>query len=368
MVTVCEDKAAWDRAVQDLHGALYLSWGWGEVYRRVGRRPWRVLARDENGNAAAIQIFEIRVAPGVSLFYAPSGMAATNFRSPAARELTNWLRSFLKRKKGPCLRVDPPILDGDSQQKKVLEELGFVNLPDVWPLWGVFVRNAMVVDLRPGETDILAGMRQKHRQHIRRAEKNGLRIELGTTDAYTAALCQLVENVGQRRSFAPRNLSWFKSVQANLLEHEAGTISIAWLGEVPVAGLLCARFDNRCYALYAGFQSEHANLHAVESVYWSTMRWARRLGCVEYDMQSVPVSFPPTDEQAGYGLYHFKAGFGAEFRHLAGAFDLVGSEVRYQMLRRVEKSAGSQIWRLADWMRLLRARWSCGGPTQSPST
>ena len=355
-ITLCQDEAAWDSAVHEMNGALYQSWGWGELFRLAGRRPWRVLAEDSDGHRAAAQIFEINLTPGFRLMWAPFGFVATSPHSHAMKELMVWLCSFLKQRKAPCLRIDPPVMDADESRKRLLEELGFRHLPDPWLAWGAFPRNAMVVGLRPGEQELLRKMRQKHRQHINAAGRYGLRIELGTSVEHVAHVHRMVEAAGERRSFTPRSLEWLATVRERFLVNDGGVIGLAWHGDIVVAAILCAVFGDRCYALFAGFLPECAHLHPMEPLYWSTMKWAKQMGCVEYDMQNAPVTNPPTQNQPGYGLYHFKAGFGAEFRYFVGAFDLVGSEIRYFIIRLIETRSGHFVYRTVDEARWLRYR------------
>jgi hypothetical protein len=106
-ITLCKDEAAWDLAVREMNGSLYQSWGWGELFRLAGRRPWRVLAEDCDGHRVAAQIFEINLMPGFRLMWAPFGFVATNHESRAMKEFTGWLCSFLIRKKSSVLANRP---------------------------------------------------------------------------------------------------------------------------------------------------------------------------------------------------------------------------------------------------------------------
>jgi lipid II:glycine glycyltransferase (peptidoglycan interpeptide bridge formation enzyme) len=214
----------------------------------------------------------------------------------------------------------------------------------------------MVVDLRPGEEELLRQMRKKHRQHINTSAGCGLRVELGASEEHVVHVHRMVEAAGDRHSFTPRSLQWLATVRERFLMNDGGVIGLAWHGEEVAAAILCAVFGDRCYALFAGFRPECAHLHPMEPLYWSTMKWAKQRGCVEYDMQNAPVTYPPTQNQPGYGLYHFKVGFGAEFRYFAGAFDFVGSQIRYRIIRVLETRSGHFVYRAVDGARRLRYR------------
>ena len=140
------------------------------------------------------------------------------------------------------------------------------------------------------------------------------------------------------------------------MSNNGGIVSLGWHGDKVIAALLCVRFGDRCYALFAGSDDQAVSLRPMEALYWSTMQWAKHQGCVEYDMQWAPIDFPPTRDQPGYGLYHFKEGFGAEFRYYAGAFDLIGDKWLYRACRCMETIAGGVLHRIVNRLRLRRYR------------
>jgi lipid II:glycine glycyltransferase (peptidoglycan interpeptide bridge formation enzyme) len=70
------------------------------------------------------------------------------------------------------------------------------------------------------------------------------------------------------------------------------------------------------------------------------MRWARRQGCVEYDLWGVPDEDEPALESAFdrrsdglWGVYRFKRGFGGELRRAAGPWDRVYQPLLYRFYR-----------------------------------
>jgi lipid II:glycine glycyltransferase (peptidoglycan interpeptide bridge formation enzyme) len=71
------------------------------------------------------------------------------------------------------------------------------------------------------------------------------------------------------------------------------------------------------------------------------MRWAKRHGCVEYDLGGVPDA-SEAELESGFtgrsdglwGVYRFKRGFGGEIKRSAGAFDRAYLPLVYPLYRR----------------------------------
>jgi len=72
------------------------------------------------------------------------------------------------------------------------------------------------------------------------------------------------------------------------------------------------------------------------------MRWAKNLGCTEYDLWGVPdeneetleKEFPQRSDGL-WGVYRFKRGFGGQLRRTAGAWDFVYSPMRYWLFNKI---------------------------------
>jgi lipid II:glycine glycyltransferase (peptidoglycan interpeptide bridge formation enzyme) len=73
---------------------------------------------------------------------------------------------------------------------------------------------------------------------------------------------------------------------------------------------------------------------------WEAMRWARSLGCTEYDLWGIPDVDENTLENnfqsrlgGLWGVYRFKRGFGGEVRRGLGPWDRVYNPILYKLYR-----------------------------------
>jgi lipid II:glycine glycyltransferase (peptidoglycan interpeptide bridge formation enzyme) len=89
------------------------------------------------------------------------------------------------------------------------------------------------------------------------------------------------------------------------------------------------------------FYGASNDLHRIIAHYliqWETIRWARRLGCTEYDLWGIPdeneevLEAHFTERHDGlWGVYRFKRGFGGKVLRAAGPYDRVYQPMLYSL-------------------------------------
>ena len=332
----CEDKSAWNQAVFNLGGSLYHSWEWGEIRQMEGWHPWRILATVDREPCAAVQVLEKRLPAGVaSIFYAPRGITGHDEDKAIVQEILLWLQDLCKRRRGIVLRMDPPFKDTNEVKKSVLISSGLRWVPEEWSFWNL-QRSGMIVDISGTEEEILQKMRPTHRRTIHRAIREGLSIEVGTDISDFKDFYGLLLKSSQRQGFPVRGFENLCIIREKLFGAGKGILLIAKHENQPAAGIICCQFGKVCYYLYGGFDWDSRKTRATEPLHWRALQWAKASGCTTYDLMGSGTLYPPAEGNRGFGLYHFKKGFGAELVRAAGYFDLVGSKVLYNAIRFAE--------------------------------
>lgn len=370
-IEIIKNREQWNSAILALGGTLYHSWEWGETRANQGWQPWRVLANDGQNPRAAVQIFE-RTVPllRACVLYAATGIAGNDTDSILVNSLAEWMRKFSKERKAIMLRLESQFSDEDESRKAVLKSAGFRALDDQWSLWNL-PRATMVIDITGKDDDILRRMRKKHREHINRSQRNGLKINATSEIEDLRVFYELLLKSSERQGFAVRDFGYFLHLREQLLTGNRGSLFLANMDGRPVAGILCASFGSTCHYLYGGFDWTARQAYSNEALHWTAIRWARAMGCSHYDMVGAGTSYPPTEGNTGYGLYNFKKGFSAELIYLAGYFDLVSRPALYSMLRFAEthsrwmtvaREIRSGLQRIFD-----KKRGPAGSPMNRPS-
>jgi len=333
----CTNREAWNRVVLNLRGTLYHSWEWGEVRRAEGWVPWRILASVDGQPRGSVQILERRLPMGVgSLLDARRGIAGNDNDPLVVKEMVAWLRAFARERNAILLRMDPEFPDVDESRKSTLIANGLRLLPDQWSFWNM-ARSNMVVDIGGTEQEILRKMRPKHREHIKRALRDGLLIQTESEVPQFREFYDLLLKSSERQGFLVRAFDHLLHVRENLVAKERGLLLLARKDDRTVAGVVCARFGTTCHYLYGGFDWGARRAHATEALHWKAMQWARSVGCTRYDLMATGTGYPPNEGNRGYGLYHFKKGFGADLNYSAGYFDMVVKLPQYHLLRFAEQ-------------------------------
>jgi hypothetical protein len=163
------------------------------------------------------------------------------------------------------------------------------------------------LDLRPDLPTLFRGFHKNSIQRkIKRAEREGLTFQTGTTDSILDAFYQLLTITRRRHGVPPQPKIWFR----NLIEcfGPALQISIAFHGHRPVAGMLTIRHKNTLVYKYGGSDSRFNNLGSMHSLYWEAIQRAKALGLETFDLGRSDVN------QAG--LITFKTRWGASFSNL----------------------------------------------------
>lgn len=334
-IRFCHNKESWNRSVLTLGGGLYHSWQWGEVRKAEGWVPWRVLGYSDAVVCAGAQILQRKLPMKMgSLFYMPRGVAGY-CDSAVLKEFVVWLKSFLHERRGIVLRMDPDFSEADESRTAVLLASGLRSLPDEWSFWNM-QRSSMVVNIGGADAEIFARMRKKHREHINRALRT-LTFEEGFDVPRLREFYGLLLKSSERQGFLLRGFDHLRRVRDELIENGEGMMWLARSGERAVAGILCARFGQVSHYLYGGFDWEARQLHATEALHWKAIQWAKSRGCTSYDLMGTGTRYPPKENNRGYGLYHYKKGFGADLHRAATYFDLAVKPFQYRLLRFCEQ-------------------------------
>jgi hypothetical protein len=133
------------------------------------------------------------------------------------------------------------------------------------PFPAVFDRyEAFVVDLEGRHWDqILEGMRPKTRQYIRKAERDGVRIEPGESEADYQAYYRLLEASARRWGRAGPGKPWalFDAIRRRC-DKASVRLWMASVGDEPAAGLLCFYGKGEVFAWSAALDERHVATRA----------------------------------------------------------------------------------------------------------
>ncbi len=158
------------------------------------------------------------------------------------------------------------------------------------------------IDLREDEAELFRRFHHSStRRAIRRAEREGLIYEVGTSDRLLASFYRLLRMTRRRHGLPPQPLAWFRNLLANLGDQVS--IHLASHDGQPIAGMVTLSFKKTTYYKYGGSDAAQHRLGGMPFLFWRVMKDAKRRGFEVLDLGRSDI------DQAG--LIAFKDHLGA---------------------------------------------------------
>jgi len=158
------------------------------------------------------------------------------------------------------------------------------------------------LDLRAEATEIFGQFHHSSTQRaVRRAEREGVTYEAGTSDRLLASFYRLLRMSRRRHGLPPQPLAWFRNLLACLGDRVA--IHVASKDGEPIAGIMTLTFKRTMTYKYGGSDAAHHRLGGMAFLFWRVIQDARARGFAELDLGRSDVDQP--------GLIAFKDHLGA---------------------------------------------------------
>jgi lipid II:glycine glycyltransferase (peptidoglycan interpeptide bridge formation enzyme) len=180
------------------------------------------------------------------------------------------------------------------------------------------------------EDDVLRGFNQLWRRNVKKADKAGVTVELGT-DADLAEFHELYRETASRDGFTPRPLMYFKGMWQAMTAEEPDRIRLYLArheGHLVAATTMVWVGDHAWYS-YGASSTAKRDVRGSNAVQWRMIRDALADGCSVYDLRGITDTVDEQDPHVG--LIRFKIGTGGQVVEYAGEWDLPISGVLYRI-------------------------------------
>ena len=169
-----------------------------------------------------------------------------------------------------------------------------------------------LVDLRPSEEEIFAGLRSKTRQEIRRAERLGVSIKPADSFEEAKPFYKCLSGLHQQRSLDAISFREFEATFEYIFKkRELGVLLNAFYGSTFLGGLWIVRGPKVSH--HARFVVEReklrdlANLTIGAALWWEAIKWAKSKGCTWLNVEGYEVGVDKTHPR--YYVYKLKKKF-----------------------------------------------------------
>lgn len=320
--------ADWDDFVRaQPNGHLLQLTRWGELKSQFGWEYRIITLADEQGIQAGALALLQRLPIGAGwLAYAPMGGYATDsFLYPQ-------LWRTIRRETGAAfLKLEPGL--GAGLDAGELLDSGFRQSPQ-----SIQPATTIVIDISGAAGAILQRMNQGTRRKIRKSQSGRVMYREGERGDLPQ-FCRLMRETGERNAFGVHSAGYYETVY-DLFMPRDGTLLLAWHGDELLAAIMVFALGETAWYLYGASSRSHGNLYATYGIQWAAIEWAKRRGCLYYDLWGVPDCDEATLEaqfknrQDGlWGVYGFKRGWGGEVRRALGTWDLAWNPLVYAAYR-----------------------------------
>lgn len=347
-------------AIADLQAVSFLQTpAWGDV-----KRDWRAksLGWFDGDKLVGFGLVLYRQAPRIRryLAYLPEGPAID--WDDAASGIGRWLDplvAHVKQQGAFGLRLGPPVEIrrwSAATVKAALADDQVARLTDTEPTATSTMGTSIAAQLRDlgwrqqtsdtgftvgqpqfvfqvpladrTEDELLKGFNQLWRRNIKRADREGVTVELGSADDLTA-FHELYLETAHRDGFTPRPLPYFRGMWDAMTAEEPNRIRLYLArhqGDL-VAATTMVRVGAHAWYSYGASSTAKRDVRGSNAVQWRMMRDALRDGCAVYDMRGITNTLNENDPQVG--LIRFKLGTGGDAVEYLGEWDLPISTVLY---------------------------------------
>lgn len=271
-------------------------------------------------------------------------------REEILRFLSEKAGNFCQKRRGIVLEISPnvearprnrknKVLEGKDHLdvKQELERIGYKYLGEVGQVKWQYV---LEVEGKTAE-ELFRDFRTDHRQRIRRAEREKVRVrELGMDEL--PILKQIAAEAGERHGFQDPQMAYYRSVKKHF--GEKVKFLVAELGAekeggkegeyIPLAAAMFINDGREIVYLYSGSVRKYQKYGGAHLIQWKMIQEAIETGCKRYNFYGVrPVE--------GDGVYNFKQGFRGHVEELLGTFALpLGLLGKLYLLRQKPKEYG----------------------------
>lgn len=286
------------------------------------------------------RVFAVRITPPISLRRWNASTIRNGLSNPEVTKLTDLPPDRLDRSSGDLVSS--------------LQRLGWRRAPNDAATDASQPRFNFWLDLCGGDEDVvLASMTKAWRKNIRKSERAGVEVSLGT-HGDLAHVHRLYAQTAQRNGFSPQPMEYFETMWSSLGEGFSGHFSLhlARHEGTVIAASGTAQVGSRAQGIFAATGTERPQAKPSNAVYWAIVRQAIADGAEVFDIGGVDDTLDEADPASG--LVRFKADLGADAHEYIGAWDLPIEPLLYGAFTRLLPAYTGASSALRDGMRTVR--------------
>lgn len=271
------------------------------------------------------------------LWYIPKGPGVRS--AVQLGDILPALRKFALENGVFVVKVEPE-LEKTESALLAFKELELVPAHPIQPNF-----STVLIDLSPDLKTILAGLNQKGRHAIRRADRDGVTIERVDATPENCQLFYTLLSTTAAGSFAIRPYEYYLRFWQRYSSARLGQLFFAYVDGQVVAGAFALVFGDKSTYKDGASVRERSVYGASHLLQWRVIEWAREQGSKLHDLCGAPPSDRIHDEtHPHYGIGRFKTSFNKHVTDYVGAFDMVVKPRHYAIWIKFGERATQSLW------------------------
>lgn len=312
------EEAKWDRFLVTNSKSTFLqSYGYGEFYKELGYKIWRLGLTDDQGLIGVCLLVKLSTKLG-SFIYCPGGPVNDTWKEGLEIFLEKAVE-IGKAEKVSFIRFDPRAISG--AQEKVLLEKGLVKTANYTQ-----PQCTQILDLTKSLDEIRKNFSDSTRYNIGWVERKGVRVKISQNPAEVDIFVNLLKETAQRQHFrlyAKEN--YYKKQYLTLRQKNMAKLFLAYEpekdGQEVLAAAIVIDYGETATYLHSASSGKNPKLRAPYLMQWKIIEDAKNSGLKKYDFWGVAKDNNPADPWAG--VTEFKRSFGGEKICYQKPFDLI---------------------------------------------
>ena len=341
---IIKNRQQWDEFVAGAEQCnVTQSYEWGQLLTMLDGEVLYVGVMDDQGKMCAAMLLlvsHVSVAKSV-YFYAPRGPIIDDPDSPAMTVLLNYVKALAHKYHAFMLKIEPGVADNDPKWLSALHRRGFVANPEA-----LHLRHEWVLDIRPDEQTLLAGMKKTWRYCVRLASRKDVTVRRGESVADIDTFYRILQTTSQRDTFMIYDKSFYEKLVELYGQSQNVALFIAEYEGQALGASLLVKMGRWCWYMYGASSNEHRDRMPNHLLQWTAIRWAKEQGCWYYNFRGIPDVLE--ESQPMWGVYLFKSGFGGYAMRSLETHDLAYNPLLYRLYRGWLDGRG--------WLKDVRAR------------
>lgn len=270
----------------------------------------------------AVTVLE-KNAPGLGKFwYLPKGPGVNNFKElwPMLQELGPFAHKYGVF----ALRIEPEI---DRSEQPTLARHGMKKARPIIPN-----PSTIILDISSDLKKVLTDMPQKGRYAIKKAERDGVKVELVKSDEKNCQIMFELLSETAEGQFGIRSYDYYQTFWQRFEAAGLGQMFFAYVDNKPIAGAYAMTFGKKSTYKDGASVRERTVYGASHLLQWHVIKWGKSRKVALHDF----CGSPPSDEinnkdHRHYGIGLFKTAFSRNVVDYIGCYDFVINPSKYKI-------------------------------------